>query len=108
MRQNAPRAERADAINHANGVAAAGARGGAPTERHCRCRVGDDREVRQRDGVRQLAHSLWLIKQACCVATTEEEGGRFGDLMRQMRNQSGLASGGRQELLQGARLPIIV
>jgi hypothetical protein len=36
-----------------------------------------------------------LIKQACCVAAAEEEGGRFGDLVRQVGNESGFATGGR-------------
>jgi hypothetical protein len=49
-----------------------------------------------------------LIKESCRVAATEEEGGRLGDLVRQMGDKSGFATGGQQELLQGARLPVVI
>jgi hypothetical protein len=108
VRQNAPRAECADAVNDANRVTTTGARSGAPTERHCRCRVGDDREVWQRDGVRQLTHSLWLIKETCGVAAAEEERCGLRRFLRQMTDEGRLATNGCEKLLEGARLPIIV
>jgi hypothetical protein len=49
-----------------------------------------------------------LIQEACGVAAAEEERCGFRRLLRQMTDEGCLASDCGEELLEGARLPIIV
>jgi hypothetical protein len=64
--------------------------------------------MRQRDGLRQFTHPLWLIKETCGVATAEEKRCGLSRFVWQMTDEGCLASDCGEELLEGARLPIIV
>jgi hypothetical protein len=64
--------------------------------------------VRERDGFRKFTYPLWLIKETCGVAAAEEERCGLRRLLRQMTDEGRLAPNGGEELLKGARLPIIV